>query len=113
MIDKHGHGIKALFEDFVLDAGKIDGKQYAIPTNKDMAGQGGIIMRQDLAEKYNIDVSAIQTLDDLDAVFETIKQNEPNMLPVAIASPVTNSPIDTLAMGWHDNVGRQRGAAWL
>lgn len=95
LLEKHGKGIVGLMDKEYMDAGKINGTQYAIPTNRDLAGQGGIILRKDLAEKYNIDLDAIKTMDDLDAVFEVIKQNEPNMIPLAYIS--TTSPIEVVA----------------
>ncbi|MFC4598678.1 ABC transporter substrate-binding protein [Cohnella hongkongensis] len=97
LLAKYGQGISDLMDKAYLGAGKVNGAQYAIPVNKDMATQGGIILRKDLADKHGIDVSAIQSLDDLDAVFETIKKNEPSLLPVAIATPNTLSPVDMLS----------------
>jgi putative aldouronate transport system substrate-binding protein len=75
-IEKDGKGIKdAIGEDF-LKAGKVNGKQYGITTNRDLAQQPGIVMRKDLVDKYKIDTAKIQSLDDLDAVFKTVKEGE-------------------------------------
>ncbi|WP_309119167.1 ABC transporter substrate-binding protein [Paenibacillus sp.] len=95
LLAEHGPGITGLLDPAYLNAGKINGIQYAIPTNKDMATQGGILMRKDLLDKYKIDVNQIRTIDDLDAVFETIKDNEPSLIP--IATMTTATPVDMLA----------------
>ena len=97
LLANHGKSITDLIDKEFIDAGKINGTQYAIPTNKDMAGQGGIVLRKDLAEKYNIDITSIKSINDLEAVFEVIKKNEPNMLPLAIATPSTLSPVDMIS----------------
>lgn len=95
LLVKHGQGITKLMDQAYLNAGKINGKQYTIPTNRDMAQQGGIIMRKDLVDKYKIDLSKIKTFNDLDAVFATIKKNEPNLLP--IATTTSSTPVDVLS----------------
>jgi len=95
LLAKHGSDITKLLDPSYLRAGKVGGKQYAIPTNKDMATQGGIIMRKDMADKYKIDVSSIKTIQDLDAVFATIKKNEPQLTPIATATATT--PVDILS----------------
>ncbi|SDD02831.1 putative aldouronate transport system substrate-binding protein [Paenibacillus sp. UNCCL117] len=95
LLAKYGQDITKLLDPSYLNAGKVNGKQYALPTNKDMATQGGVIMRKDMVEKYKIDLSAIKTIADLDAVFATIKKNEPQLTPIATASALT--PVDILA----------------
>ncbi|CAM4014416.1 ABC transporter substrate-binding protein [Paenibacillus alkaliterrae] len=95
LLAQYGQGITELMDPAYLNAGKINGTQYAIPTNKDMATQGGIIMRKDLIDKYNIDLDKVKTVDDLDHVFQIIKENEPKLIP--ITTNTTFSPIDVLA----------------
>ncbi|SEN73444.1 putative aldouronate transport system substrate-binding protein [Paenibacillus sp. OK076] len=87
LVEKHGSGIKKVLEPYQLAATKIGDKTYAIPTARDMAANYGIVMRKDLVEKYKIDLSNIKTLNDMDAVFQVIKNNEPNMSPVVPRSP--------------------------
>ncbi|MCM3271066.1 ABC transporter substrate-binding protein [Paenibacillus elgii] len=89
LVEKYGAGIKQAFEPYQLSAAKINGKSYAIPAVKDMASDYGILMRKDLVDKYKIDLSKIKTLNDLDAVFQTIKDNEPNMVPLVAKNPGT------------------------
>lgn len=84
-----------------LNATRIDGKIYAVPSIRDLAADYGITMRKDLVEKYNIDTAAIKSLDDLDTVFRTIKENEPNMIPTvkygtSILDLYVGSTFDTL-----------------
>ena len=36
-------------------------------------------MRKDIVDKYGLDVSKVNSLADCEEIFETVKQNEPNM----------------------------------
>ncbi len=58
-------------------------------------------MRKDLVDKYNIDTTKIKSLDDLDAVFKIIKDNEPGIIPtvkygISILDIYVGSFFDTL-----------------
>ena len=65
-----------------LDACKVSGVLYGLPPTKEYGVQYGAVMRKDLVEKYDIDVDAIETWEDLGAVFEVIKANEPEVYPL-------------------------------
>ncbi|WP_141502976.1 ABC transporter substrate-binding protein [Paenibacillus luteus] len=90
LLEKKGKGIKDAFETTIgsdiLNAVKIKGKTYGIPVIRNMAQDISILMRKDLVEKYKIDASKIKTLDDLDPIFKIIKENEPNITPIAKSS---------------------------
>lgn len=89
LLAKHGSGIQKALEPYQLSAAKINGKSYAIPAVKDMASDYGILLRKDLADKYNIDLSKIKTINDLDAVFQVIKEKEPDMVPLVAKHPAS------------------------
>lgn len=89
-----------------LNATRIDGKIYAVPSIRDLAADYGITMRKDLVEKYNIDTAAIKSLDDLDAVFKTIKDNEPDMIPTV---KYGTSILDIYVLSYFDNLGEGFG----
>jgi len=87
LLESKGPGIKEAFDSSIgadyLDAVKIEGKIYGIPVIRNVAQDYTIAMRKDLVEKYDIDISKIKTLDDLDPVFQVIKENEPDVTPIA------------------------------
>ncbi|WP_248930628.1 ABC transporter substrate-binding protein [Paenibacillus hamazuiensis] len=93
LIEQQGQGIKKAMDPAYLDASKIGGSIYAVPTIRDFAGSYGIVMRKDLVDKYQIDVNKIRTLDDLEPVLKTIKDKEPNMAPL-VPSTVGSSFLD-------------------
>ncbi|QUI24710.1 ABC transporter substrate-binding protein [Vallitalea pronyensis] len=70
--------IEQLGDDFIKGS-QIEGINYAIPANKEKAHQWGFIIRKDMIEKYNMDISTIKTLEDIEPFLKTIKENEPNM----------------------------------
>lgn len=82
MLDKQGAGIKQSMDPAYLNATKISGKVYAVPTVRDFASNNGLTMRKDLVDKYQIDVTKIKTLDDVEATLKLIKSKEPNLNPL-------------------------------
>lgn len=102
---EQGQGIRGALDsldpDF-LNAARIGGKIYGVPSIRDLAADYGITMRKDLIEKYHIDTTAIHSLDDLDAVFQTVLENEPDIVPTV---KYGNSIIDTYLNSYFDNLG--------
>jgi len=82
LMQEYGQDVIKNIPKDTLEAGRIDGKLYAVATNKEFASAGGISMRKDLVDKYKLDLSQIKTVYDLDSIFETIKQNEPDLIPL-------------------------------
>ncbi|MNZ52214.1 Bacterial extracellular solute-binding protein [compost metagenome] len=80
----------------------MDGITYSVPNIKDLASDYGVTMRKDLVEKYNIDINAIKNLDDLEKVFKTIKDNEPNVIPTV---KYAQSIIDSYVLAYMDTLG--------
>jgi putative aldouronate transport system substrate-binding protein len=108
LLEKYGQGIKQAVATEYLQSAQIDGKIYGVPNVKNYGGRTGIIMRKDLVEKYNIDVASIKTLDDVESVFKTIKDNEPGIFP--LASNIT-SPL--VSYQTYDKLGERSGLGVL
>lgn len=90
LLDKYGSDTKKLMAEYLV-AGKVDGKQYAIPTLRD-EGQGiGLFMRKDLVDKYKIDITKVKTLDDAEGVFKTIKAGEKGISPLMYGQDAINT----------------------
>ncbi|WP_193726661.1 ABC transporter substrate-binding protein [Paenibacillus guangzhouensis] len=82
MLDKYGQEVKKAIAPEILKATMIDGKTFGLPSIRDWAADFGVMMRKDLVDKYKIDTASIKSLDDLDAIFKIIKDNEPTVTPV-------------------------------
>lgn len=103
LLADHGQGIVDVMDPDYLKAASVDGKVYALPSIRDMAASYGFMMRQDILEKYNIDAKNIKTLDKVEEVFKTIKENEPNMTPLVMDG--TNTPLTRFVPGMYDGLG--------
>lgn len=73
---EEGEAIRTVIPKEYLDLGKVDGVQYGVTLNRDMAEAYGVMMRKDLIEKYQIDLSKIQTWDDFEEVLKIITEKE-------------------------------------
>jgi putative aldouronate transport system substrate-binding protein len=74
-----------LGEDF-LNGSAINGKNYAVPTNKEKVHNWGYLLKKDLVDKYDMDVSKITSIESLEPFLKIIKDNEPEITPVCIAT---------------------------
>jgi putative aldouronate transport system substrate-binding protein len=108
LLQSHGQGILEAFQPEVLDAARVSGKIYGIPTIRDLAAYPTVLMRKDIVEQNNIDLSSVKSLEDLGAVFATVKANHPNLNILGKASggatlaySLLLTQIDPLA----DNIG--------
>jgi putative aldouronate transport system substrate-binding protein len=83
LLDSHGKGILEVVPEHMLDGVRVGGNIYGIPSMRDWAVNFGFLMRKDIVEKHNIDLSQVKTFEDLGNVFEIIQKKEPNLIPVA------------------------------
>ncbi|NOU93099.1 extracellular solute-binding protein [Paenibacillus sp. LMG 31456] len=108
LIKNRGQDIIKAFEPEILNAAKVEGNLYAVPTIRDFASNVNVYMRKDLLDKYNLDLSTVKELDDLDPFFAAIKKNEASITPLvksvapkAIINRVIDNQWDVLG----DSVG--------
>lgn len=80
LIKKNGAEIEDALGEF-LDAGRINGKIYGIPTLRDEAASPGFAIRKDIVDKYKIDLSKIRNLADIEPILKLLKEKEPGMAP--------------------------------
>lgn len=82
LLGKYAPKTKALLGDAVLKGSQINGRNYAIPANKEMAHNWGFVVRQDLADKYNFDLTSIKKFTDIEPMLKVIKASEPGVYPL-------------------------------
>ncbi|MBW4082518.1 ABC transporter substrate-binding protein [Paenibacillus sp. S150] len=82
LLAKSGQDILKAVDPSYMNAVKIDGKTYAVPSIRDFAAGPGMLMRKDLVDKYKIDTGSIKSYEDLTPIFQTIKENEPGVTPL-------------------------------
>ena len=98
LIKEYAPETEALVGKQWLDACVQDGKLYGIPTYKPVALTPMVLYRKDIATKLGIDMSKVNSLEDVTAVFEKVKETYPDMIPLA---PVQTGEIG-LATNWGD-----------
>lgn len=76
---------KILGEDF-LNGSAINGKNYAVPTNKEKAHNWGYLIDKRFVDKYNIDVSKINTIQAIEPYLQLIKEKESDIFGLCIAN---------------------------
>ena len=102
---------KELIGEEWLQACVSNGKLYGIPTYKPIALTPMIIYRQDIADELGIDMSAVNSVEDVTAVFEKVKEEKPEMTPLApveagnLGLNRTYGTVDFLADDYNTPVG--------
>lgn len=103
LIAQYGEGITSSQDPAFLEGAKIDGKNYGVPTTKELAAAGGIVYRKDVAEELGIDMSTVKTIQDLDAVYAVVKEKRPDLVPLYISS--TDNTFNAHFFGNYDYLG--------
>jgi ABC-type sugar transport system, periplasmic component len=57
----------------------IDGHNYAIPANKELAHQWTVSFNKNFVDKYKFDISKVKTLEDLEPMLKVIHEKEPGV----------------------------------
>ncbi|WP_168121124.1 ABC transporter substrate-binding protein [Paenibacillus sp. HB172176] len=91
LIAKYGQGITGTLDPAFLEGAKINGKNYGVPTNKELASAGGIVYRKDVADELGIDMSKVKEPKDLDAVYAIVKKERPDLTPLYTTGAVFNA----------------------
>ncbi|MFS0726142.1 ABC transporter substrate-binding protein [Paenibacillus sp. 1P07SE] len=84
LLQSHGQGILDVLDPAFLEGSKVDGVNYGVPANKELPAQEVWRFNKQLVDKYNLDISQVSTLESLEPLLKTIKENEPGAIPFAI-----------------------------
>ena len=79
LMDQYAPKTKEILGEDFLSGSRINGVNYAIPANKEKAHSWGLLVRKDIVEKYDMDLSGVKTLADMEPFFEIVKEKEPTM----------------------------------
>ncbi|GBF77552.1 ABC transporter substrate-binding protein [Paenibacillus sp. 598K] len=85
LLDTYGQGIKEVLDPRFLEGTKVNGVNYAVPNNKELAQQAVWRFNKQYLDKYNLDITNVSSLEDLEPLLKTIKDNEPSdITPLAV-----------------------------
>jgi putative aldouronate transport system substrate-binding protein len=84
LLKKHGQDITKAFDAQILKGSQIDGKNYGVPALKEMASQGGVLYRSDVAKELGLDdqIQAVKSIADLIPILEKVKEKKPDFTPL-------------------------------
>lgn len=113
LIDKYGPNIKAALDPEALEAAKIDGKLYGLPTIALNNTSVSLYVRQDWLDK--VGMKSPTTLDELVAVLKAFKEKDPggngaNNIPLTVRgdAPFIDNLVGAFGMPnfWNDVNGK-------
>ncbi|MBM7569034.1 DUF3502 domain-containing protein [Paenibacillus sacheonensis] len=79
LIDQYGPDIKAVRSTELMEANKVNGKQYAVPLEVNFIRPWTFVIRKDIREKLG--VKPIASYDELIDFMYAVKQKEPGLTP--------------------------------
>lgn len=82
LLEQYGQDIMNASYSWVLDAARVDGVAYAVPTYQMLAQERGFFMRTDLMDKYGFEYKDVYSFEDMEEMCEVILENEPDMTPL-------------------------------
>ncbi len=91
LLKTNGEGILKALPDYAWDAVRINGEVYAVPSLKDWPTHYVMWYYEKYEKKYGFDMQAVKSLQDLEPILQTIKDNEPEITPLATTA---NTPLD-------------------
>lgn len=86
LLDQYAPELKQIVPENWFDATMIDGKIYSVTSFGDKVGLLNFVCRTDILEETGIDIATIKTFNDLEPLFEKVKELHPEMVPVAPGS---------------------------
>ncbi|HEX3048956.1 MAG TPA: ABC transporter substrate-binding protein [Bacillota bacterium] len=81
LLGKYAPKTKKQLHPAFLRGSAINGRNYAIPTNKELAHVWSISFNRRLVQKYRFNLSTIKALADLEPLLKVIKAKEPRVIP--------------------------------
>ncbi|MCC3371517.1 ABC transporter substrate-binding protein [Cohnella sp. REN36] len=82
LLEKEGKGAKEALNPAFLEGTKVNGHNYGLPTNKELPQQRVFRFNKTLVDKYKLDLSQVKTIQDLEPLLKTVKENEPGLNPI-------------------------------
>ncbi len=81
LLKEHGQKLYDSMEEKFWNDAKIDGQIYAVPNYQISANRAGLVLQKRFVDKYNLDLSTIKKIDDIEPFLKQIKENEPGIVP--------------------------------
>lgn len=83
LIKTEGKELYDILDPAYIKGNMVDGKLYAVPVIGNVANQQMFSFNKGLVDKYDMDISNINTYEDLEPLLAIIKEKEPEITPMA------------------------------
>lgn len=80
---KEGKDLYEALDPAYIKGNTINGKIYAVPVQGNVASQQMLSFNMELVKKHNLDISKVDSYDDLEPLLKVIKEKEPDVTPIA------------------------------
>ena len=82
LIDQYGAEMKAQLGETFIKGSQYKNINYGVPTDKELAVNGGFVWNKTLADKYNLKVDPTwKSVKDWEPLLKEIQAKEPNIVP--------------------------------
>lgn len=85
LLPRYAPGLWKSMPEASWDAARVGGKIYGVLNQQIWVKPFGFVVRKDLADKYGLDVNAIQKYEDLEPFIKAVKEGEPDITPLTSA----------------------------
>lgn len=82
-LDEYGTELKRVLEDKTEIEKSLSGHVYGIPKTYSDTNYVGAIFNNEYVRKYQMDLSKVKQIEDMEPLLETIKNKEPDIIPWA------------------------------
>lgn len=87
LLEQYGQGVKKSLGEELLRCTRVNGKEYGVTgIPLVMAQDTSFAVRNDILKCCGIDLSSVHTAEDVEQVLQTIRDNHPDIIPLANAS---------------------------
>lgn len=76
LIDQYAPEAKKNIPPYIWDATQINGQYYGFPSYQIMVNKEGLILQKRFVEKYNLDITKVKSMQDLEPFMKQIKEGE-------------------------------------
>ncbi|NEW06276.1 ABC transporter substrate-binding protein [Paenibacillus sp. SYP-B3998] len=76
LLQKYGQDLLKVLDKRFLEGTKVNGKNYAIPVQKEIAQQYVWRFNKNLVDKYKLDVTKVKSLEDMEPLLKSVKEGE-------------------------------------
>lgn len=92
LVTQYAPDLKTIVPDPFWKSVTVKGHVYGIPNFQQATAGYGYEIRKSIADKYNIDWKSVKSLADLTPILETVKKNEPDLVPWRWQDAFLNGP---------------------